>query len=483
MELRRVLLLSTLFLFCGRWVAAQPAGDVSRFSVLETCNEHYLEREYVFVGRVISIVEAASPYQGGNPVWKALIAIETPLKGQLGGQVELTIVKYPPTKDWQIKDRRFVFTAQAVSNGEFSGLYSTGWSTPLDELTPEEMVNVVGGIRAVLRGVPQPRIVGTVREQSWGISFDPGAGRALPDIPVVAENKDGRQFKTHTDAAGRFQFKELPVGMYRLRPILPKKMELYEHGFALFEGGEKYVRVGNGLCSQEVRFVGQETGSIAGRIEREKGDWAFGTPLLYLHRVDATSRQIDSAANRLVPSDVSLPKTDAAGAILFSFARVPAGPYVLSIGNIDPAGQPETLYYPGVRNVEEAQVINVAVDKTTEVVIRLPSLRERRIFGHVRMPDGTPVPARVRLIEVRFSAEESTEGVEGYDLPPRFEQVARDGQFEFRYWEGRKFRLFAYHDGTKDGTPARFFGRSQNLLVNGDAGPIVITLDRVARKE
>lgn len=483
MKLRRVLLLSTLFLFCDRWVVAQPGGDVSRFSALETCNEHYLAREYVFVGRVISVDEVPSPYQGGNPVWKAMVAVETPLKGQLGGQVELIIVKYSPTKDWQIKDRRFIFTAQSISNGEFSGLYSTGWSTPLDEISPDEMVNVVDGIRDVLRGVPQPRIVGTVREQSWGISFDPVAGHALPGIPVVAENKDGRQFKTHTDAAGRFRFKELPTGMYWLQPILPKKMELYEHGFTLSEGGRKYVRVGDGLCSQEVRFVGQETGSIAGRIEREKGDWAFGTPLLYLHRVDSTSQQIDVAATRLVPSDVSLPKTDSAGAIRFSFARVPVGSYVLSIGNIDPAGQPETVYYPGVRKAEEAQVINVAVDKPTEVVTRLPSLRERRIFGHIRMPDGTPVPATVRLIDVRFSAEETTEGLEGYDLPPRFEQVAKDGRFEFRYWEGRKFRLFAYHDGTKDGTPARFFGRSQNLLVNGDAGPIVVTLNRVARKE
>jgi hypothetical protein len=483
MKRSHILLLSALFLLCDLRGVAQPGGDASRFSALETCNEYYLDREHVFIGRVISIAEVPSPYQGGSSLWKALVAVEIPLKGQLSGQVELAVVKYPPTKDWQIKDKRFIFTAQWISNSEFSGLYSTKWSTPLDDIPPDMMARVVDGIRAVLLGVPQPRIVGTVREQSWGISFDPVAGHALSGIPVVAENKDGRQFKTHTDVAGRFQFAELPTGLYWLYPILPRKMELYDQGFMLQEEGKKYVRVGSELCSREVRFVAQEVGSIAGRIEREKGDWAFGEPLLYLYRINPDSRQIDGGGTRLVPSEVSLPQTDSGGAILFSFAHIPVGSYVLSIGNIDPTGQPETMYYPGVRDAKDAQPVKVVADKPTEVVIKLPSLRERRIFGHIRMPDDAPVNVVVRLVDVRFSAEESTEGLEGYDLPPRFEQVVQDGRFEFRYWEGRKFRLFAYYDGTKDGTPARFFGRSQNLLVNGDVGPIEITLDRVTQKK
>jgi hypothetical protein len=136
-----------------------------------------------------------------------------------------------------------------------------------------------------------------------------------------------------------------------------------------------------------------------------------------------------------------------------------------------------------VRDSEKAQVIDVAVDKPVEVIIKLQSLEERRILGHIRMPDRTPVNATVGLIDIRFSAEDSIEGLNDYDLPPRFEQAAKNGQFEFRYREGRKFRLFAYYDGTQDGAPVRFFGRTQNLLVNGDAGPIVITLDRVAPKK
>lgn len=486
MKLRNILLLSAMFLLCDGRVVAQPGGDggdVSRFNALETCNEYYLDREYVFLGRVISINEIPNPSQSGSPLWKARVVVETPLKGQLSRQVDLTIVKYPPTTDWQIKDKRFIFTAKWISNSEFSGLHSTKWSTPLDDISPAIVANVLEGIRAVLRGVPQPRIVGTVRVQSRGISFDPVAGYAVSGVLVVAENKDGRQFKTRTDSRGRFQFDELPTGMYRLHPILPKKMEMYDDGFMQQEGGEKYVRVDNGLCSREVRFVGQEAGTVVGRIERERGNWAFGKPILYLHQVDPVSRKIDFGTTRLVPTDVFLSETYSPNVISFSFDAIPVGSYVLSIGNIDPAGKAETMYYPGVRNPEEAQVINVAVDKPVEVNIKLPSLRERRIFGHIRLPNGAPVNAIVRLIDIRFSAEESTEGLEAYDLPSKFEQVAKDGQFAFRYWEGRKFRLFAYYDGIKDGIPVRFFGRTQNLPLNGDAGPIVITLDRVAQKK
>lgn len=70
----------------------------------------------------------------------------------------------------------------------------------MDDIAPGVLARVLDGIRDVLRGVPQPRIVGTVREQSWGISFDPGAGRPLPGTVVVAESKDGRQFETRTEA-------------------------------------------------------------------------------------------------------------------------------------------------------------------------------------------------------------------------------------------------------------------------------------------
>lgn len=373
MKLRRLLVLGALLLLCHRGAAAQPGGDVSRFSALDTCNEYYIEKEYVFLGRVVSLDEIPNPYRGVGSLWKAVVAVDTPLKGQLSGEVELTIVKYPPTRDWQVKGKRFIFTADWIRNGEFNGLYSTRWSTPLDDVPPDVTAKVLDEIRSVLRGVPQPRIVGTVREQSWEISFEPTAGRPLAGIVVVAEGEDGHRFEARTDDGGRFQFDELPPGMYTVTPILPKKMDMYDRGFMRQEGEKKYVRVDNGLCSRELRFVGQEAGSIVGRIERGKVKRAFGEPLLYIYRVDPKSEKIDFGATRKIPSDVSVSETDSQTMFRFSFDHVPAGSYVLSIGNIDLADKSRTIYYPRVDNIEEAEAIKVLAGKPTEVIIKLPS--------------------------------------------------------------------------------------------------------------
>jgi hypothetical protein len=372
-KLSYLFLLGALLLLCHGEAAAQPGGDASRFSALETCNESYLEREYVFTGRVISIDEIPNPHNSGGPLWKAVVEVETSLKGQLNGEIELAIVKYPPTTDWQVKGKRFIFTADRISNGELNGLYSNKWSTPLDDLPADVAARALDDIRAVLRGVPQPRIVGTVREQSWGINFEPTAGRPFRGIVVVAENRDGQRFKARTDGEGRFQFDELPPGMYTVSPVLPKKMDMYDVGFMQQEGNKKYVRVDEGLCSRELHFVGQETGSIAGRIELGKVRRDAGEPLLYLYRVDPKSHKIDFEATRKIPSDVSVSENGSQTVFRFSFGHIPTGSYMLSVSNIDPADKSETFYYPWARKIDEAEAINVAADKPTEVLIKLPS--------------------------------------------------------------------------------------------------------------
>jgi hypothetical protein len=374
MRLRHAFLLCALFLFCPRWAEAQPGPDPTRFDALETCNESYLGREYVFVGRVVSLKDVRNPFGTGTPLWKALVSVDTMLKGQLSGEAQLVIAWRPPTLDWMVKGKRFIFTADRVSNGEINGLYTTKWSTPLDDLPPGVVAEVLDDVRAVLRGEPQPRLAGTLREQDQGVSFLPTAGRAMPGVVVVAESKDRRQFKTRTNEEGQFQFKELPPGDYAVSPELRRKMELYDHGFTQTEGGKKYVRVDDRVCSRELRFVAQEAGSVVGRIELEGGKRTDGEPLMYLHRVDPKSHAFDYEGGRLAPTKESTTRTGAgpSAVVRFSFERVPVGEYVLSFVHVDAAGSAETVFYPGTRYAKGARVINVTADKPTEVVMKLP---------------------------------------------------------------------------------------------------------------
>lgn len=95
MSLKRLCLFSALLLLFNRGAAAQPGSYHARFSALETCNESYLEREYVFVGRVIALEETPQPSRYGGLAWKASVAVAMPLKGHPGEEVELILLNSP----------------------------------------------------------------------------------------------------------------------------------------------------------------------------------------------------------------------------------------------------------------------------------------------------------------------------------------------------------------------------------------------------
>ncbi len=299
MKLTLLLLLSAIILVFDLEGLAQPGPD-PRISPLSICNEDYLSKEYVFLGQIRAVKEIPNPY--GRPLWKTTVAIETSIKGQLSGEVVLTLPKplLPPIPESEVLGKRFIFPAGRLTTANFRGLYTETWSTEIDKVSPDLMAKVIEGIRAVLRGVPQPRIVGTVREQSLETGFQAHEGRPLGGLAVLASSKNGQKFKTKTDAKGRFQFDKLPVGMYTVQLVLPKKMDLSAYGFMLEEEGKKYIRIDKWPCSRELIFTVQDTGSIVGRIEGVRGNQAV-KPLLFLYPVDPTSLQIDP---RLGPASV-----------------------------------------------------------------------------------------------------------------------------------------------------------------------------------
>lgn len=471
-----------LLLLGGRLASAQPTCS-SYFEAFATCSGYYLHSDFVFLGRVVEVEGVPSPVKGyTNPWQKATVAVEAPLKGlpSLKEEVMLDGSCYGRV----VKGGRYMFTAERADNGALPGLVSHHWSQELNATPPEKIAKLVNEVSEILSGVPQPRLVGRVMESGWaGNSYPaPLPIRPLPGVTVAVMDKDGKRIDTQTDDEGHYQFDQLPPGRYTVRPIMPKEGDVRANGTLLKNNEAANVEIGDAVCSYEMWFDLERVGRIVGYIEREKGDWMY-TPQMYLYRVESKDwvRFQEGSRNDV---DVSMPKGDAGGVIRFSFNRIPEGLYVLSIWNLDPEGQTETLYYPLARDPREAKLINVEVGKATEAVIKLPPLEERRIFGQVMMPDGTPVNATVRLITgSNASAEQPADVITVADVSGDIEQRTKDGRFEFRYWEGRTVRVFAFYDGVRDGKPVRFFGRTQSLTLNNDMGPLTITLDRHERKE
>lgn len=505
MNPKRFVLFAALVPLIAVAIRAQPGPDRNRFSPLSTCEFAHNESESIFVARVLSVEKVPNPYAPDtSPSWKKLrVAIEAGLRGPLKGLVELYVHQsfYPPGPRL---NSAYIFTASPVSTDRFTGLFSQRWSTPIDDVSVEWPM-AFERIQSILSGVPEPRVVGTVKETTG--RFEYLRHQPLAGVSVIARDQNGNEFKSMTDQEGHFQFdklptgkdaprhhsefipeakfSELPSGTYGVSVVLPRKQAVHANGRLIEEGKAAYIQIGTSLCSKELNFMVEKAGRITGRIEREQGDWALGQPLMYLYYVDPTTREVRLGANALLPTKVSLSEADTGNAIDFSFEHVPIGAYMLMISNIDPAGTADTIYYPTRdERPNESQVIKVTSNENTSVVIKLPSLPEREIFGDVSLPDGTRVNATVRMIAGRDADyEPPADSLINADFSGKNEQQAKDGQFRFRYSQGRHIRIFAYFDTVRNGESVRYFGRSAKLVVDGNLGPWTMVLDQVAPRD
>jgi hypothetical protein len=507
MNTKRFVLFAALVPLIAVATRAQPGPDRNRFSPLSTCEFAYNESESIFVGRVISVEKIPDPYAPrSSSRWdKIRVAVETGLRGPLRGSVEVYVRQIYLTPGPPRPNSLYLFTASHLSDASFTGLFARRWSTPIEEVSPLDWQIAFERIHSILSGVPEPRVVGTVKERAG--RFEYSSNRPLSGVVVVARDQNGNEFKSITDEQGYFQFdklpagkdppkyhgefipevkfSELPSGTYAFSVVLPQKQDVYANGRLIEEGKAAYLRIGTSLCSAKLSFVIEHAGRITGRIEREQGDWALGQPLMYLYYVDPNTREVHARHTALVPTKISLSETDTGNAIDFSFEHVPIGDYVLVISNIDPAGTFDTIYYPTRdERPHGSQVIKVTSNENTSVVIKLPSLPEREILGDVSLPDGTRVNATVRMVTGRDADyEPPADSLINADFSGKNEQQAKDGQFRFLYSQGRHIRIVAYFDTVRNGESVRYFGRSARLVVDGNLGPWTIVLDRIAPKD
>jgi len=384
-------------------------------------------------------------------------------------------------------------------------------------------VVLMRSFEAVAQGTKAPSLVGVVRElfhkhvADYRIGMTPG--EALKNVTVVAE-KDGQQYRTTTDTQGRYKFEALVGGDYVVYPLLPKTLEAYDtNGLAIngvrdpvpvntgnkpypgsrdkspqshvkgLQGGGLAVSVGNTEVIARADFLALPSGKISGFVEGvyEAEPGINYSRYLELLSINPRTKEVEAVPVRggyseplgstgakmnhfrLASYQLPPPRQD----FKFNFYQVPAGKYVIKLSVRASLESPWLyFYYPGIESVDQAKIIDFSEGSAlTDLSFKLPPLITRQVYGEVRMRDGKLVDARVKIVDTA--------------QPWGREMAAAGGRFVFPFFRGRRFHLYAYLDGEREGRLVRYTGQALNQWdgplrpqsYEGDFGPIKIVLD------
>jgi hypothetical protein len=238
----------------------------------------------------------------------------------------------------------------------------------------------------------------------------------LADAALVLEGVEGRQ-TTRTDAQGRYSFRGLKAGTYRLRLQLPEVLTVHRPDYEL--------RVSSRGCASH-DFEVFDNGRISGTTSDETGQPAAGV-LLTLR---------DAADFDNVEAHAMYARTDGEGR--YSFEGVPPGRYVIAVNMTrypeykDPTNAFPRVYYPGVLEPTAAGVITVGEgEAVAERDLRLPAPRAaREIELQVVWEDGQPVPnASVTFRDVTQHERSHSYG----------ERADEEGRLKLRGYEGQVY--------------------------------------------
>ena len=379
-----------LFLIFVCAVSGQP-GCRPLFSAEEACAWPIQSSEYVFLGKVMTVsVHEGETYRREK---KIAVEVEAPLKGNLGRRIDLIAINDADDcfGGLNVGTRR-IFTASSTANEKASGLVSRHWSNPINDDYPKrELDTLLAEIRAVLRKVKQPRLVGAVVEKGrypdarWlrlasGAhrihASDPILAGGHADVVVTARRKDGLEFRTATGAGGYYVFNELPHGMYEVSADLPEGYNVHSEGtFHTYEGDRKILQIDDGVCSKRVGFMVQLQGGVKLRIRGVRRDWSH--IFVHLYSVAETPGRGRELFEKM--SEVLKIRSSSDGSaeqmLEHHFQEVPVGRYVVRLTiTTDPNIASTILYYPGTLDVDKADIITVETAKTNTLELAIPEL-------------------------------------------------------------------------------------------------------------
>ena len=259
-------------------------------------------------------------------------------------------------------------------------------------------------------------------------------GESIPKAEVELYPADsgtakaaGRERIVRTGPDGTFLFPDLPAGTYGI--------SVWRNGFSevsLHEADQgRFVTLRPGQRVDSLTLRLRPTGVIAGQVSDEDREAVQGLEVMALRiKFRPGGRKQVSAAGQTVTDDLGN----------FRMANLQPGSYYVSAGGLiqhpmgatglkqDPTGgaQYRNTFYPGTPALDEAQVVKVGPEATTnDIRFTVPTERNYAITGKVISAEARPVPK---------GAEVSCERVDaaGYTFGPVGDSVGLESDHSFK---------------------------------------------------
>ena len=310
----------------------------------------YWQTDAVFIGvanRVVHNPDKPSPENWMYVRTTVYFTIEEPFKGVGGNGLVFNLDHCGhPFKEGE---RYLVYARRNHNNNELE--VRAGWTRtrPLSEAT--EDLNYIRGLSSA---EPGSRVFGTVAQNTLDVKESHHKAESLPNIKVTLEGNNQR-LEVVTDSEGRYEFKGIEAGTYRLRAEMPAYLKYDEFPIKL-----------KGRGCAPINISASRKGEIVGRVLDVNGKPLNDVPVSLVSADASLEEILAERKDRVVWTSGY---TNREGR--YEFSHLPPGRYLLiinradfekSLGSLVSRALPR-LFYPGVTDLGGATVIVVGTER------------------------------------------------------------------------------------------------------------------------